>query len=368
MSPGTGAGFEIDVVVERRPRRGEPFRLDASFHTGEGITVVFGASGSGKSTLLLSILGALAPRRGRIVAGDRTLFDSDSGTALPVRRRRVGIVFQDALLFPHLDVVDNVAFGIPGRSRSGRRETALDALDRVGARDLAGLVPGELSGGQRQRVALARALAPGPAAVLLDEPFSALDAPSRKTLGEMLVAVQRETGVPFLHVTHDLGEAVRLGSELVVMDRGRVVQVGPPPEVVAAPSAEATARALATENLLSGTVRAHFSDKGYSEVDLGGTVVDTGLLDVEPGERVALGLRAEDILVAVEPVSGTSARNVLAGTIAERSAHGGSVEIRVRTPVTFRVLVTHEAAEQLDLRVGRQVHLLIKAHAFHRLL
>jgi molybdate transport system ATP-binding protein len=359
--------FEIDVAVERQSRRGEPFTLDASFSTTGGITVVFGASGAGKSTLLMSILGALTPHRGRIVLGDRSLFDSGSSIDLAVRHRRVGIVFQDALLFPHLDVVDNVAFGIGG-SRAARRIAALALLDRVGGRDLASAVPGELSGGQRQRVALARALAPSPAALLLDEPFSALDAPSRKALGKMLIDLQRETGVPFLHVTHDLGEAVRLGSHLVVLDGGRVVQSGPPPEVVAAPSAEATARALATENLLCGTVREHFPERGYSEVDLGGTLVETGLLDVAVGESVALGLRAEDILVAVERVVGTSARNVLPGTIAERNARGGSVEIRVETPVAFRVLVTHEACEQLDLGTGRKVYLLIKAHAFHRLL
>jgi len=361
-------GFDVDVVVRRRPRRGDPFVLQAEFGTGAGITVVFGPSGAGKSTLLMAILGAIAPHSGRIVTGGRTLYDSASGTDLAVRHRRVGIVFQDALLFPHLDVAGNVAFGLGATPREERRRGALAALDTVGAREIADLMPAELSGGQRQRVALARALAPGPSALLLDEPFSALDAPSRKALGETLLDLQRSAGVPFLHVTHDLGEAVRLGSDLVVLDAGRVVQVGPPQRVVAAPAAEATARAIGTENLFTGVVRAHFPDRGYSEVDLGGTVVETGLLDVALGRSVALGLRAEDILLAVERVRGTSARNVLAGSIAELSSGTASVEIRVATPVVFRVVVTHEAVEQLGLARGLAVHLLIKAHAFHRLL
>lgn len=361
-------GFGIDFVVERRPRKGGPFRLEASFRTDAGITVVFGPSGAGKSTLLMAILGALRPAQGKIIVGGRTLFDSGRSTSLEVKRRRVGIVFQDSLLFPHLDVTGNVAFGLLETPRNGRREKALTALETVGARDLARLMPGELSGGQRQRVALARALAPGPSALLLDEPFSALDASARTTLGDMLLALQRETGVPFLHVTHDLGEAMRLGTHLVVLEGGRVAQVGPPPQVVAAPASAATAEAMGTENLFSGTVRGHFPARGYSEVDLGGTVVETGLLDVPAGESVALGLRAGDILLAVEPVRGTSARNVLAGTITATGSRGTAIELHVATPVTFRVLVTKEAVDELGLRPGQAVYLLIKAHAFHRLL
>jgi molybdate transport system ATP-binding protein len=360
-------GFDIDVAVARRPGRGEPFRLDATFRTGSGITVVFGPSGAGKSTLLMAVLGAMLPERGRIVVGGRTLFDSNASISLEIRRRRVGIVFQDSLLFPHLDVAGNVAFGLSATARHRRRDRALHALDTVGARELAALMPAELSGGQRQRVALARALAPEPSAVLLDEPFSALDTPARKALGDAVVNLQRATGVPFLHVTHDLGEAMRLGTHLVVLEAGRVAQVGPPPEIVAAPASTATARAMGTENLFRGTVREHFPSRGYTVVDLGGTVVETGLIDVAPGERVELGLRAEDILLAVEQVRGTSARNVPGGTITGIVPRGTALEVHVATPVIFRVLVTAEAVEELGLRPGLGVHLLIKAHAFHRL-
>jgi molybdate transport system ATP-binding protein len=343
----SGAGFEVEIGLERRPRRGPVFRLETAFRTSPGVTVVFGPSGAGKTTLLLAVLGALTPERGRIRVGDRTLFDSGDGTNLAVRRRRLGIVFQDALLFPHLDVAGNVGFGLTGMTRARRRKRVLSVLERRGA------------GG--------RALAPGPSALLLDEPFSALDAPSRRRLADMLARVQRDVGVPFLHVTHDLPEAVRLGSELVVLEAGRVTQVGPAPRVVAAPSSAATARALGTENLFRGVVRGHAPRRGTSAVELGGTIVETGLLDEPEGAEVALGLRAEDILLAIEPPRGTSARNVLEAEVLEVRSRGTAMEIRAATPVVFRVLVTLESSGELDLRPGRRVHLLVKAHAFHRL-
>jgi len=350
------SGFEVRVALRR-----EQFLLDVDFRSGGGVTVVFGPSGAGKSTLLMAVLGALRPERGSVRCAGRVLFDAEANIDEPVRRRRLGVVFQDALLFPHMTVERNVAFGAAGRG------DARAWLERVGAVDLAARRPAELSGGQRQRVALARALAARPAGLLLDEPFSALDAPAREELGAVLLAQQAETAVPFLHVTHDLGEALRMGDELLVLDRGRVVQAGPPARVIAAPGSAAAARAVGTENLFTGRVIAHHPERGYSEVDLGGTRALTGLLGERPGERVALGLRAEDVLVALRPLHDTSARNVIEGTIENVRLHGAAREIVVSTPVRFRVVVTPASVEELRLRPGVRVHLLIKAASFHRL-
>ncbi len=357
-------GFSVDIAVERPGTPGRPFRLEAAFETEGGFTVVFGPSGAGKSTLLLAIVGAIRPVRGRIVAGGRVLFDSDHGIDLPTRERRLGIVFQDALLFPHLDARRNVEFGLRGRDRRGRAE---EILARVEAAGLAGGFPEELSGGERQRVALARALAAEPAGLLLDEPFSALDPGSREGLGAVVAGLQRETGLPFLHVTHDLGEALRLGTSLVVLDGGNVVQTGPPVEVLSAPARAAVARAVGFENVFTGTVLRHAPEEGWSEVDLGGTRVETGLLAEPPGSRVALGLRAGDVIVSVERIAGTSARNVLEGTVVAAERRGPVVELVVATPVRFRAIVTPAAARALSLAPGRRAWLLVKALAFHRL-
>ena len=357
-------GFAVDVAVERPAASGEPFVLEAAFETDGPFTVVFGPSGAGKSTLLLAILGALRPSRGTIVVADRVLFDSRRGIDLPTRERRLGIVFQDALLFPHLDARRNAAFGIHGPDRLRRAD---EMLERVGAAALAPRHPDELSGGERQRIALARALAASPAGVLLDEPFSALDGASREALGGLVIRLQGETGLPFLHVTHDLGEALRLGTSLVVLDAGRVLEVGPPAALLSGPARTAAARAVGFDNVFTGTVLRHAHEEGWSEVDLGGTIVETGLLPERPDSRVALGLRSNDVLVSLERVSATSARNVIEGTIVAAERRGTVVELVVETPVHIRAAVTPAAAAALRLSPGRRAFLLVKALAFHRL-
>jgi molybdate transport system ATP-binding protein len=349
------SGLEVDLVAERGTQEGEPFRLRVSFRTGGGITVVFGPSGAGKSTLLLSVLGALRPRSGRIALDGRVLFDAAARVDLPVRRRRIGVVFQDALLFPHLDARANVAFGLEGPERW---RLADEVLGRVDGSSLARRRPAEMSGGERQRVAVARALAPRPDALLLDEPFSALDGPSRAALGSLLRSLQAESGIPFLHVTHDPVEALRLGSEMVVLERGAVAQVGPPGPVLGA------ARWTEGDNLFAGVVLRHLEAEGYTSVDLGGTVVETALLAAPPGERVVLRLAPEDILLSLRAVRETSARNVIAGRVEELRPHAAGVEVRVSTPVVFRALLTHGAIRELGLAPGAPVHLLVKAYSF----
>ena len=356
-------GFDVEIELELVSPDSTRFRLEARLRTSCGITVLFGPSGAGKSTLLLAMLGSLRPARGRIGIAGRTVFDAAAGMDLPVRERRVGIVFQDALLFPHLDALGNVAFGLRGKDRRDRAE---GMLRRMEAGALARRRPSELSGGERQRVAFARALAARPAALLLDEPFSALDAPSRQGLGSLLIELQAEMEIPFLHVTHDLGEALRLGREIAIMDAGRIVQSGPVDSIFSAPSPAAT-RSLGSENVFTATIVRHFPQEGFSEVDLGGTRAETGLLDLPPGSRVPLGLRAEDVLLALEEIRTTSARNVIRGTVEQVDRRGPTVEARVLTPALFRVIVTPAAARELRLSAGQQVFLLIKAHAFHRL-
>jgi len=333
--------------------RGE-FKLEAAFSVPPGITTVVGVSGAGKSTLLLTLLGDKTPSSGRIALGDRELFDAEKGINLTVHERRIGIVFQDALLFPHLTAKGNVAFG----AAAGGDANAW--LERVGASALAARRPVDLSGGERQRVALARALAARPEALLLDEPFSALDPAARASLGTLLVALQREAGVPFLHVTHDPGEALRISERTIALEGGRLVAEGRTSEVLSGSFGRIAA--VGSDNWLRGTV-IHDGPDG-SRVDCGGTVVVTGRLHRSPGDTVVLMLPAEDVLLARGEIHGTSARNILAGRVVSLDEAEDAIDVVVATPVELRARVTRAAVSELALVPGSMVWLLVKANAF----
>jgi molybdate transport system ATP-binding protein len=197
-------------------------RLRLSLSIQEGLLVVMGPSGAGKSTLLSTLAGLVRPKSGRIVLDDRVLVDVAAGVWVPPHRRQVGLVFQSLALFPHLCVWKNVAFGVPA-DVDDRRAEALALLERLHVRSLAERAPSTLSGGEAQRVALARALAARPRLVLLDEPFSALDAPLRRELGLELRALVHEAGIPAILVTHDPDDAA-LGDERVLLRGGLRVE------------------------------------------------------------------------------------------------------------------------------------------------
>lgn len=203
------------------------FRLAARFAVpAQGITVLFGPSGSGKSLTLALLAGLRRPQRGRVVLAGRVLDDVDAGVHVRAQDRRVGMVFQDGLLLPHRSAVDNVALAVrSGGRRAARRDRALRALAEVGADALARARPRTLSGGERQRVALARAVAGDPSLLLLDEPFSALDRPVRRELGELVRRLVRERDIPALLVTHDHDELRALADRAVVFAPGRAGRV-----------------------------------------------------------------------------------------------------------------------------------------------
>lgn len=257
------------VTLEARVRRRlGGFNLDVGFEAPEGITALFGPSGSGKTQTLRCIAGLVRPDSGRValhgrhdrpqpgtpdgeglarereVQDGRVLFDSAWGVDIPARDRRVGYVFQHYALFPHLDVAGNASYGLHSWPRDRRRQRVEELLDLVGLTGYERRHPRELSGGEQQRVALARALAPQPELLLLDEPFSAIDALARAQLRRELRVVYERTGVPMLLVTHDLLDARELASFLVLYEDGKVLQTGPLPEVLSAPGSERVAELL----------------------------------------------------------------------------------------------------------------------------
>ena len=196
-----------------------------------GITILFGPSGSGKTTTLRAIAGIIGPDEGRITVGDRVFFDSRTGARLSIQERRVGYVFQDYALFPHLTAEQNVSYGIKEQTERRRRERARELLTLIKLDHIGQRYPSKMSGGEQQRIALARALASDPSVVLLDEPLSAVDLATRISLLDEIESVQSKFAIPFIYVTHNTEEANRLGTNLVVLESGRVKQTGPAREI-----------------------------------------------------------------------------------------------------------------------------------------
>ncbi len=222
--------LDVDFTLTLAARR-RRFRLEVRFASDDARVVMFGPSGAGKSATLQAIAGLLRPERGRIEVGGRVLFDAAGGIDLPARERRIGYVFQDYALFPHLSVWDNVAYGLRHgrhwRLDESERAQVADLLASMGLDGLAAARPATLSGGQRQRVALARALVRSPDMLLLDEPFAALDVHLRRRLRDELAEVQARFGVPLVLITHDLQDVEHLAQTLVVIDAGSVTRVVP---------------------------------------------------------------------------------------------------------------------------------------------
>lgn len=234
-----------------------PIRLEAQFDCAPGeLVALVGPSGSGKTSLLRAVAGLLPGRklRGRISAGQERWFDSDAGIDLPPQRRQVGLVFQHYALFPHLSAFDNVAIAA---GPAPREATVRSLLERLGLTGLERRRPAQLSGGQQQRVALARALAREPKVLLLDEPFSAVDAPARQALYRELAALRQSMSTPMILVTHDLGEARRLADRVVILDAGRTLQSGTPAQIFASPRNARVAELVGIQN--------HFRGRFYKE-------------------------------------------------------------------------------------------------------
>ncbi|MEJ2867412.1 ABC transporter ATP-binding protein [Actinomycetospora sp. OC33-EN08] len=345
--------LEADVGV----RRGS-FVLDVAVTVEPGeVVAVLGSNGAGKSTLLGALAGLYPPDRGSVVLGGRAL------DGVPVHRRRVGLLSQQALLFPHLSARDNVAFG-PRSSGAGRRaarETADRWLAMVDATALADRRPSELSGGQAQRIAIARALACEPDLLLLDEPFAALDVDVTPAVRSLLRRVVRVAGVTTLMVTHDVLDAVVLADRLVVLDTGRVVESGPTAEVLRRPRSAFAAR-IAGLDLVPGRSCSEGLRTAEGRV-IGGTHPEP----VDDGEPAVALFAPASVAVFADPPKG-SPRTVLPVRLAAMEPHGELVRLRAGVPDGgpdwvdgLAADVTPAAVAELGVEPGDDVWFAVKA-------
>jgi molybdate transport system ATP-binding protein len=339
--------------------------LDVNVTLGSGVTVLFGPSGAGKTSILRAIAGIMAPDEGRISLGDKVYFDSSACINLPMQQRKLGYVFQHPMLFPHMTAEQNVLYGTKSDSRSATRERVRELFEMLGIQNTASRVPHELSGGEQQRISLARALATDPLLLLLDEPLSAVDVATRSRLLEEISAIQQRSGIPFLYVTHNHSEAVRLGNTMLVVDGGKIVQEGTPLEIFNAPRTALVARVVGTENVFLGKIRNHHSEDGTTLVDIDSCLIELPYNGLPIGSRVTVGLRSEDIIVSRTHLTETSARNVLHGSIRHIIRDVDATELVVDCGIDFKVSVTQAALRKLNLELGTDVYLLIKARALH---
>jgi molybdate transport system ATP-binding protein len=328
------------------------------------VAVLFGPSGCGKTTALRCLAGLEWPDKGRIAFGGEVWFDAGRRVCLPPQRRGVGFLFQEYALFPHLTVAGNVGYGLGHLPRADRRRRVGEVLDRFGLADLGDRYPHQLSGGQQQRAALARVLVQRPRLLLLDEPLSALDDPTREQVRHELRRLLVGSGVPVVLVTHDRREAAALADHLVVMDGGAVRQQGPTAEVFGRPADLGVARVVGVETVLPGQVRR--VDDGLATVAVGRAellAVDTA----DGSAEVYVCVRAEDVVLTRGDVGAASARNRLAGVVRTVSPDGPLVRVVLDCGFSLTAVVTRPAAEELGLREGAEVVALLKATAVHLL-
>jgi molybdate transport system ATP-binding protein len=397
---------------KRMAGQGHEFVLEVEFEAAPGFTILFGASGAGKTTLLDCVAGLATPDAGRIAIGNRVLFDSEQGADVAVAKRRVGYVFQDLALFPHLTVEQNVEYGLAHLAYAERRKRAAGVLQAFHIAHLARRSAREISGGESQRVALARTLVTDPAVLLLDEPLAALDAPTKAKIIDDLREWNRSHRIPILYVTHSREEVFALGERVIVLDAGRIVAEGTPHEVMTAPRQEAVAQLAGFENIFDATVEAVHPERGtmvcrinaavgqpgkgtasvskpaLSEpeatrknrslpsgkerygalapeeiLSFGGlhprpgdesapaVLLETPLVRADVGSALRVGIRAGDILLATSLPQGLSARNLIPGRVTSLEQRDVIVSCRVSCGAAHEGVVSGDAINSGEISV-----------------
>jgi len=328
--------------------------INLTINSGEYF-IILGPAGAGKTILLEAIAGLYPVLEGEVWIEDKEI------TRLSPEKRRIAIVYQDYMLFSHLSVEENIAFGLKLRKypKASIKEKVNDIAEVVGITHLLHRKPQTLSGGEQQKVALARALVIEPEVLLLDEPLSALDPETKERMQSTLRDVHRRVGITIIHVTHDFEEAIALGHRVAVLNDGRVAQVGTPEEILRKPDSEFVAHFALSRNIFTG--QAEKGEDGSCLVDIGGIKLAA---TTELRGKVRLSLRPEDIIISKEPLHST-ARNCFEGVVSDIAHRGAVVYVTVTLPPEFICLITRQAFEELELREGVSVWITFKASAIH---
>lgn len=341
------------------------FRIEAEFLAEAGVTALFGHSGSGKTSILKMIAGLVRPQEGRISAGEQVLFDSADGTDVPAQKRRVGMVFQDARLFPHMTVARNLTYG----RWAGRRAETVD-FSRIcallGIADLLNRYPATLSGGEEQRVAIGRALLADPALLLMDEPLASLDQDRKREILPYLEEVRDDTGLPIVYVSHEVDEVARLADTLVLLNEGRVLGSGDAADMFSRLDFGPALGRHEASSLLSGTVSGVDRSYGLCAIGLdGGHQLHIVSDRARTGERLRMRIKARDVALSLKPPRDVSVRNVLPAKVRDFVVEDSPfVEIVLDVAgQALRARITRHAFDNLGIHHGQDVFAMIKSVA-----
>lgn len=364
-------GSRSDVLQVELLQKG-PVPLDVSLSCGAGeLLTLMGPSGSGKSTVLRAISGLVAVTSGCVRMGSETWLDSASGICVPPQRRKVGLVFQEYALFPHLTALDNVAIAISGSQRAEGRAKAAALLKRLNLEGLEERKPAQLSGGQKQRVAIARALAREPRVLLLDEPFSAVDQMTRERLKRELAVLRSGLDIPIILVTHDISDALALADRVSVLHRGKTIGSGKPSDVRLRPRSAMVARLMGETNIFTGVVeqtsaetRAGILQWGERRLD----VRETGA--ARAGDHVCWLAPSDHVVLHRSGRTATgNEENLVAGVVREVVPLGDRFAVVIAVDGEASALVNFKVSSHSwrsnELSPGTQVTVSLLADAIH---
>jgi iron(III) transport system ATP-binding protein len=357
--------IRVEGLIKRFGKESIAAVAGIDFEVGPGeVVTLLGPSGCGKTTTLRCVAGLERAEAGRIVIGDRTVVDVAAGIFVPPHRRNLGMVFQSYAIWPHMTVLENVAYALEGqrRSKAERKTLAMEALDKVKLAHLAERPAPRLSGGQQQRVAIARAMVARPQVLLFDEPLSNLDARLRVEMRSELRRIQRQIGISSIYVTHDQAEALAVSDWIVVMKDGRIVERGRPLDIYRYPRHVFTAQFLGTTNLIAGTV----ADVDAATGRLGVTTPLGRIVGIDPSRTLAAGaevrvsIRPEDLSTQAPQDADAAPVNAFEGQLTFAIFAGVAVEAELRCgEVRLQCLLNREA----DLTPGRAITVRAKADA-----
>jgi molybdate transport system ATP-binding protein len=340
------------------------FTLDVAFKIEQpGITALFGPSGAGKTSIINAIAGVLRPRRGRIVANDRVLYDTAANICIPPRQRRVGYVFQDARLFPHMSVERNLRFGWRRARERAPEPEVRHVIELLELRFLLARRTQGLSGGEKARVALGRALLASPDILLLDEPLAALDTARKNEIFPYLERLRDEARIPILLVSHSLDEVSRLAGHIVILRAGKVVTSGSVFDVLSDLNLPDYTGASPYGAVIGATVAENDTDTGLSTLAFPGGRLVVPLLERAIGEQLRVHVRAEDVMLSLEEPHGISANNILPAIVSGlRATTALHADIRLACgPTAILSRITRASCERLSLKAGMAVFAIVKS-------